>query len=487
MMNDIAELARQDRSQGSDYFELVFIALLVVGRIGLLLASPIGLSGDAFGYVAAAEHILTEGELPQLRVQPHGFPLLIAPLLAVSDADISQTLLRVHTLMDAAVVLVLLRLARRLLEGPGLRFVRVIACVMIAIQPFSATMVASVYAETSSQFLMFFGVWMLSRHALSARSRAIALVGPLALGLAAMLRSELIVLNFTILAVFIILVIKEYGTIFAVARKALLALALYSVIPISMVTYQYTSTGELGLVKPSFHNAGYMAWMRTWFAIEKTEHDRFAFGPGGTGWPGFDVTSYPSRAFDSQEEQDRIAEAMSRWQSSGYTDAVDRELHQLATEKSRQNLLRHHILIPSARMIHYWINIDGAQTVLRVIPIGRPFSTVVVGFFLLMKLIFVAFALVGFFAIWFRPTRLGADESLLFFARLAGSAVVLRTLELGVLSAVVWAGLMEVRYVAIVYPFLLILFLFGLRYSFELLNRSCPMPDPGVRDSRGGA
>ncbi len=94
------------------------MASLLLGRLGFLLSSPSGLSGDAFGYVKVAQTVIDTGKLPALGVQPHGYPILIAPLLA-SGLEIDRTVLIMNALMDCSLVALLLWTARSILAGAG--------------------------------------------------------------------------------------------------------------------------------------------------------------------------------------------------------------------------------------------------------------------------------------------------------------------------------------------------------------------------------
>jgi hypothetical protein len=118
--------------------------------------------------------------------------------------------------------------------------------------------------------------------------------------------------------------------------------------------------GFVSLDKIKLWHPGYYTWIRSWFAIEKIEYDRFAWDVGTANWAGFDVANFPSRAFDSTEERNRMAELMVTWRTTGYSDSIDRGFQELGVEKFRQHPLRRFVLIPLLRMIHYWINIDGA-------------------------------------------------------------------------------------------------------------------------------
>jgi hypothetical protein len=202
--------------------------------------------------------------------------------------------------------------------------------------------------------------------------------------------------------------------------------------------------------------------MRSWFAIEKVEHDRFAYDVGTISWAGFDVANYPTRAFGSAAEHDRVAQLLATWRTAGYTSSVDRGFQELGLERFKRHPVRSFILVPSLRMANYWLNVDGAQTYLRILPFGRPVSTLIVMFTVLLRLILLFLAAVGAYAVWSKqPTPIN-DQIL--WARFGSLLVLMRTAELGALGLIAWGGLMEVRYILVVFPFVILLSFWGIRY-----------------------
>ena len=433
------------------------MASLLFGRLGFLLLAPTGIVGDAVGFVSAAQTIVDSGKLPALWIQPRGYPLLIAPLLMARSIEIDRAVLITNALMDVSIVALLLWTAKRILPGPNDRCPRLLCWLLVAIQPFTAEMVNSVYTETPTMFFVFVGVWFLF---ISSTFLA-RIVGFAFLGVASLLRIDVLVLNIVASIAYLVLFRrKAFDT-----RAAPLGLVLFFAFPISMLAYQYYSTREIGLVKLEFRQSGYYAWMQTWFAIERAEFDHFAFDIGTTNWPGFDVVNYPSRAFNSATERNRVSELLATLRTAGYIGSVDQGFHQLALEKFKQHPLRSFVLIPMLRMIHYWINIGSARTYLRVLPLRRPISTLVVAFTVFLRLVLIFCAAIGTYFVWLRAPTPITDQILL--ARFASLLVLLRTAELGVLGAVAWGGLMEIRYVIVAFPFMIILSIWGVRYLFR--------------------
>ena len=444
--------------------DFAIMAFLLFGRLGFLLLSPTEVVGDGVGYLSAAQTIVGSGKLPALVSQPRGYSLFIAPLLMARGIEIDRAVLIMNALMDISVVGLLFWIAKRVLPEPKNRCPRLLCWLLVAIQPFTAEMVTSFYTETPTMFFVFVGVWLLF-----IPSYFVArIVGFACLGVSSLFRIDVLVLNIVAGITYLVLFRrKAFDT-----RGTPLGLVLLCAFPISMLAYQYYSTREIGLVKLEFRQSGYYAWMQTWFAIERSEFDHFAFNIGTENWPGFDIANYPSRAFDSATERNRVAGLLATLRTAGYIGPVDQGFHQLALEKFKQHPVRSFVLIPMLRMIHFWINIGSAQTYLRVLPLKRPVSTLVVAFTISLRLVLIFCAAIGAYFVWLRPPIPITDQVLL--ARFASLLVLLRTAELGVLGAVTWGGLMEIRYVIVAFPFMIILSIWGVRYLAMRLSDSPP-------------
>src|SRR5262249_42146592 len=290
------------------------------GRLGFLLLSPTEVVGDGVGYVSAARTIVGSGKLPALVSQPRGYSLLITPLLMARGIEIDRAVLIMNALMDISVVALLLWAVKRILPEPKNRRPRLLCWLLIAIQPFTAEMVPSVVTETPTMFFMFVGVWLLFIPSYFAAR----IVGYACLGVASLFRIDVLVLNIVASITYLVLFRrKAFDT-----RATPLGLVLLCAFPISVLAYQYYSTREIGFVKLEFRQSGYYAWMQTWFAIERSEFDHFAFDIGKVNWPGFDVANYPSRAFDSATERNRVAGLLATLRTAGYIGPVDQGFYQ---------------------------------------------------------------------------------------------------------------------------------------------------------------
>jgi hypothetical protein len=105
--------------------DFAIMASLLLGRLGFLLLTPTGLSGDGFGYVNAAQTVVDSGKLPALFIQPRGYSLLITPLLA-SGLEIDRAVLIMNALLDFSIVALLLWTAKNILPRPEDRGPRIL-------------------------------------------------------------------------------------------------------------------------------------------------------------------------------------------------------------------------------------------------------------------------------------------------------------------------------------------------------------------------
>jgi len=128
------------------------------------------------------------------------------------------------------------------------------------------------FTETSTMFFVFVGVWLL----FIPNNFVARMVGFACLGVASLFRIDVLVLNIVASITYLVLFRRK-----AFETRAMpLGLVLFCAFPISMLAYQYYSTREIGLIKLEFRESGYFAWMQTWFAVERSEFDHFAFDIG---------------------------------------------------------------------------------------------------------------------------------------------------------------------------------------------------------------
>lgn len=467
---------------------LWLIAALLILRVTFLLFGEGLINGDGTLYVKAAQEILLTGQLPPARWQSLGFAVVLSLIVALTgeksirfDYDpatlyagdrIANAVHFVHVMMDLAVVLILILEARKLLAGRTKPSVATCALAFLAVQPFTAAMTTYVYPDQMCMFFFFVGGYLICRSLSDAGKWALA-TGSSMLGVAGLIRFDMIpVCAGLLLVVYLLLFQRRNGRIVlgAIAMSA----ALFLTPPAAMSIFQYRSTGEIGYVRiQTAQNAnnlrgGYFAWLRTWVIFVQGEHLAFATLDDQPNWSGLDVNAYPRRAFGSEEQRDDIARLLESWRQTGYTKDIDGAFERHAAMNERDRPVTTFGLVPAGRMMHYWINLEGARAIHVTLGLEPPWSRVATALVFPFRLMFVILGAIGLFVVWIeRRARLFRWGDELDLARMCSLMVIFRTGELVVLGLFVGAGLMETRYVIVALPAMLLLAVVGFRRIVE--------------------
>jgi hypothetical protein len=450
-------------------------------RVSTYVHTKIGLSGDAYSYLDKAREFAGTGKLPKLSPQPSGYPLVISHLLQ-GDNDLSAiSIARTQQVMDLSLVFALIIISWQLLRGKS-EAVRPLVAAVLLLQPFTATMSSQIYTEQMVSFFSFFGVLALAM-GLACRGRLLKLLliasGSSLMGLAAIMRSDILLLNATILLLATMLGIWKLQ----LRNPSVIATLLlpFLLAPTFTLLIQYTSTRELGFANSQFHHAGYYSWLRTWPADRKEYADHAFLDSSVPAIPfsGSRVDAYSDKAFATQEERRTVTKLLNDWRREGYGKSVDQGFQQLAEEKQKQHPFHYFLLNPIYRMSHFWVNIDGAQFYLMSHPLKKPWSLMIVGATTLMRAVLIGLFLYGLslcpgLLMSLKPPTNPFSQSLFIgiLHCLSAAYVVLRTLELGLLGLISWGGLMEVRYVMVAIPFALVVCISSLSI---LLSHEVPL------------
>lgn len=486
-------------ANAKSHSELMFwtaIFVLVGARLLLLAFGEGSIGGDALNYVGAAQQLVQTGQLPSAAWQPLGYAVFLSPVIAwlggeavttdfrelefpgypgFTDNAIADTVYGIHILMDLVVVLLILLVARHFFErktGP----LALLTYAIVAIQPVTASMTNFLYPDHACTFFFFVGAWLAWRGlsgSLSPQrsmvSLLVLLAGSFFLGVSALIRVDMVpVAALTLAAAFLLV----FGRTILQQRALLFVLSavLFAVPLIGVAGLQYSSTGQFTHVSmgsansPDAKRGGYFAWTRTWLIFHR--YDLIDFGRADHGqssdWKGFDANAYPGRAFASEEERNRVGELVTRWRDEGYSAEVDQGFQQLAEARNRNNPLRSYVLLPTARMVHYWINFEGSRAIEVALGLVPPISHAAKALMLPLQAAFFLLALIGTFVAWFgwRHAPVGQSPAL-DFVRLCSIMVVLRTLELGALGTMIASSLMEPRYILPAYPAMVVLAMLG--------------------------
>lgn len=461
--------------------------LLVLRTVFLLLGDGL-INGDGTLYVKGAQEILQTGHLPPARFQSLGFAVVLTPIIALTgdeairfDYDptvlyagdrIANIVHAVHVAMDLAIVLILIHEARKLLAGRTKPVVVTSALAFLSLQPFTAAMTTYVYPDHMCMFFFFVGGYLICRALSGLRETWGLLVGSAMLGIAGLVRFDVLPICGALLLVVYLVLVRQRGAgtyLGAIAMSA----ALFLSAPAAMSIFQYLSTGEIGYVRTqTAQNAdnvrgGYFAWLRTWLMLVQGEAAVFSTLDDKPTWAGLDVNAYPHRIFKSEQQRSEIAKLLDSWRRTGYTKEIDMEFMTIAEANRREHPITTFGLVPTARMLHYWINLEGARAIHVTLGLEPPWSWAATALVFPFRLLFVILAVIGLFVVWIeRRQRMFLWGDDLDLARACSLMVILRTGELGVLGVFIVSGLMETRYVIPALPAMLILAVVGLRRIF---------------------
>ena len=443
---------------------------LLFFRVVTYALTDISDSGDGVSYMKSASFIGLHHILPPVSIQPNAYPWLLSwfhtykhPVLAL------QRIGRVQQFLDFSIVITLCWLALKFL-GRSRQWVLIGAWILIILQPFTGIWSRAIYSEQIVSFFSFAGFLAFSIFVFGRQNKCINLLGMtlagLALGAASILRSDVLALNTILLLGLVVYLCFFAGDWLRWRRAKIVALLLaYIAVPLLMSSYQYASSGEFGVFNNKRIHEGYFGWMRTWPATPK-EYEVFAFFSGRDFWS---PEKYPSKAFYSENEKRTFSMILEQWKKQNLMPStrIDDRFRALVNEKIMKNPLKHYLLNPMQRMFYYWINNDGSQ--FYTVPYGlrRPVSTVVAGLITLSRLVMITLFLVGISGSLLKlkraKWRFQPENWLALFSAISCLYVVLRTLELGILSSFMIAGLMELRFISIAMPFWMVGALLGAR------------------------
>lgn len=464
--------------------EFAIVALLLL-RVLVLLIGPGILSGDGFLYLGAAQHVAQTGMAPPASVQSRSFSVLLAPLLhllghdavwkpipsdaAVTGNSVVDAVHWLQILFDLVVVWALLRVYLRVRPANSWAFRAGYA--VIALQPITAAWTNMVLPDTLAMFGFFLGMVLLARSVDGGIGRWAQPVGGLLLGLAGFLRVDLAPLAAMIVGLWLLAQVWQRGRL---ALAGALGVAALFVMPAAaMMTFQYASQGDARYIvfnapdNPGVARAGYFAWVRAWM-MTQSEFRTYAFDVGTPGWRGFDIKTYPARAFTDPAQRGLAAEALADWQAKGYGPSVDARFQRVADALRAAKPLQRWVTAPGARTAQLWVNPDGGAAINFAFDLKPPRSWIVAGMVGLLKLLLGGLALWGSIVVlrssWRAPDRIAALSGYpVGLAVLSLAALLGRAAEMWLLNIAVSSAVMESRYVIEVWPCTIVLAMFGFR------------------------
>ena len=429
-----------------------FVSFLVLVRLLVLISTEPSLSGDSAWYLAMSEEIANTGQLPNLTHKILGYPVYLSALWNYDEIHVLTFQARLNAVFDVVLILtVIFFIFKTKIRSNVVRLFLVAA---IALQPFSSTLAHTLLSEPPLSLILFFSC-ILFGFSLSTTNRYISFlligISGLGIGCATLFRAEMLAITgiTTLFLLRFILLRTSFSRKRCITTACLLLIC--SGLPIvCYVTMQAQSTGELGIAKNNYGWDGYYSWLRTWVKIEKRDYEPYAFGIAKESWRGYEMDSYPKTAFDSEREKYQIGQLIAKMKEEGYTESLDQEFQAVADQKAHSNILRTYVFLPLFRGFHYFINLEGTEFYFRVIELPRPVRLVLIASIMGVKAIILLLAAYGTWLTAFRFHKL--KTYIQPFAVFSVSIILTRWMLLVGMSPFMVAGLMEARYVYILWP-----------------------------------
>jgi hypothetical protein len=473
-------------------------------RLFFLRKFPAG-SGDAVVYEQIATNWLQHhvfamnigDSLVPVDLRMPGYPAFLALVYALTGrtgeaarffVGIAQILVDVATCLTIGAFAALLALLAR--PRPVLRDVYMAALWLAALCPFTAHYAAVPLTETWAIFFTAVGVVVLSllvsracevvrtvgqsnyeigsaTSASSVELRILAALSGLVVGLGTLFRPEtplLLIVAFLVLA-YRLLRLGTYRRLLLCCTIMLCGFAvplLPWMIRNAITLHEFQPLAPKDAMLPGeVDPKGFMAWERTWLYRFRDCY-LVSWKLNGEEIRPQDL---PSWAFDTDEERDRVAAVLEKYNNElTWTAEEDAAFAQLARERTARHPLRTYLWIPLRRAARMWFTprIELLPFSGNVFPLAYmreedPLDQRVTISYFFLNIIYVALGLAGAWKLWRYPAVRPAVAFILLY-------ILLRTAFLTTLETP------EPRYVLVCFPALI-------AFAAQLLERNTPSPD----------
>jgi 4-amino-4-deoxy-L-arabinose transferase-like glycosyltransferase len=410
--------------------------------------------------------IFVQGQLLPVDMRMPGYPAFLAVIHRMFGAS-AKPVMRVQAIVDLWTCVLTAALAARLAPSPQRARVATAALWMAALCPFLANYTAALLTETLATFFTVAALYLFASILEDPRLRmpSASLDADLLLSSAGwwLLAGALVGVG-TLVRPDALLILAAAGAALLIswhrrsdAAKLLLASAWITagllLVLLPWAARNARNLGRVQFLSPRYAESygdfiprGFFAWTRTW-----SEHFRDAYQVSWKlGKQRIEMDSFPTSAFDSGEERDRVAELVNLYNADlKMTPALDRQFAGLARERARRHPFREYVTIPVTRIAAIWFTprIELLPYSGRLVPPlerwrGNPRDFGATSVFVLMNAAYIGLALGG----WIRRRR----------SLLSGPAMVMLTAFIGIRTAFLTTlQTVEPRYVMVCFPALL--------------------------------
>jgi 4-amino-4-deoxy-L-arabinose transferase-like glycosyltransferase len=344
-----------------------------------------------------------------------------------------------------------------------------------AVCPFLAEYTASILSESLTIFLTTLAV-ALAVYALNNGKRFMWLGCGIVCGMAVMVRPDSLLLIAAIGLTLLFAYIKKRSFREMFIAGGLLGFAVVLVLApwiirnwVSLKKFQPLSARHAEM-PGEYVPKGYMRWVRTW--IDSSRYEDLALF--SLDEKEIDLGALPDKAFDSQEEKEKIGEILDAYNDdTTMTPEIDQRFGQVADERIARSPFRYYVVVPAKRAFTLWVDTHSELLPMTslIYPVKQQAKDGPIDFTVslahgLLNALYLIMGLVGVFIM--RKNRV----LLLFFIL----AIGIRTVFLSSLENT------ESRYVLEVYPFVEVFAAIGVFFLWERI-RTNPKSVMGERSA----
>lgn len=400
---------------------LHFLFAAIVGlalRLGFVFRFPAN-AGDSAIYEALARNWLHEhvyglyagGQLIPTDMRVPGYPAFLAALYALAG-DSRTVVMVAQAALDVVTCLLIALLAAALVRQTQRRRVAITAMWLAATCPFVANYSAVVLTEVLATFLTAAAllVFLTCTDGYAGDSFPVVrrrdwFLGGILVGFGALVRPETPLLLVALGLVLVARWWRRRNWAHLLPAVALMAFGL--ILPLlPWAARNWREFHRVQFLAPryaempgEFVPRGFYAWTDTWLVRFRDVYLcvwKLDEGP-------ISIDDFPRSAFDSQEEQTRVAAMLAEYnETTTMTSALDHEFAELASERTARHPLRTHLWVPLRRAATLWFTprIENLPYSGHVWPIAQKweedrtdFSVTI--FFGLLNFLYVGLALAG--------------------------------------------------------------------------------------------
>jgi hypothetical protein len=451
---------------------LIFFTLMV-GKLALLQQTPLpdDISGDEIGYVAKARYFYQHGSFPPLTsaedgalqysdYRPPGYPTLISLLLPFGNeiTQLRHSVNLVQYTMDLLVATLLLVVAFQFRPAKGFRLV---AALILGIQPWTSAHIASLYADTLAMFLTVAGVVCLAMFGhfrwVLARTTSITM-GSFLLSLTATVRPEMIVLAPALLVLAGWLEIRRMPWRVWLGYATLAALPFLLVVGLNMA-YHWQTEKHIRIIAHFRHpTPGLNLWTKTWIGPQWLKEELLFGGLTRTRTDEEHVRLLAKYALPDPMQCDATIRIIHDVQSRGFMTAEEDDIFaEIAAARIAAAPWTYYMWGRVYNSAYLWLNLSSATHYLTAqARCPRLVSKSITAGLFGMKIFILIFATGGMLSVW-RNKGILRTSWPGRFVLIGAACIVLRTLFFGFVF-----NTAEFRYALVAWPLMLAVALYGL-------------------------